>query len=87
MVRESCLATRNQAIGMLKAGSTQVSIARQLGTTVRTVRRWWCRAKSGNSLENLKGRGRKTAIGKVAKIVIAKTIGKKGNLLARYPKC
>ena len=62
---------------MLKAGLTQESVARQLGTTIRTVRRWWCRAKSGNSLENLKGRGRKTAIDKVAKILIAKTFGKK----------
>ena len=57
MIRESCLATRNQAIGMLKAGSTQVSVARQLRTTVRIVRRWWCRVKSGNSLENLKEQG------------------------------
>ena len=62
---------------MLKAGSTQESVARQLGTTVRTVRRWWYREKSGISLENLQGRGRKTAIGKVAKIVIAKILGKK----------
>ena len=77
MVRESSVATRNQAIGMLKAGSTQESVARQLGTTVRTVRRWWYREKSGISLENLQGWGRKTAIGKVAKIVIAKTLGKK----------
>ena len=77
MVRESTLATRNQAVGMLKVGLTQKSFARQLGTTIRTVRRWWCRAKSGNSLENLKGRGRKTAIVKVAKIVIAKTLCKK----------
>ena len=37
MVRESSLAARNQAIGMLKAGSTQKSVAQQLGTTVRTV--------------------------------------------------
>ena len=77
MVRESTLATRNQAVGMLKAGLTQESVARQLGTTIRTVRRWGCKAKSGNSLENLKGRGRKKAIGKVTKIVIAKTLGKK----------
>ena len=77
MVRESTLATRNQAVGMLKAGLTQESVARQLGNTIRTVRRWWCRAKSGNSLENPKGRGIKTAISKVTKIVIAKTLGKK----------
>ena len=77
MVREFSLATRNQAIGMLKAGSTQKSVAQHLGTTVRTVRRWWSRAKSGNILENMQGRGRKSAITKVPKIVIAKTLGKK----------
>ena len=68
---------RNQAIGMLKAGQTQKSVAIHFGTNVRTVRRWWSRAYCGNSLENRQGRGRKPAIGKVTKIVIAKILGKK----------
>ena len=77
MVKEVSLAVRNQAIGMLKAGQTQKSVAVHFGTNVRTVRRWWSRAYCGNSLENRQGRGRKQAIGKVPKIVIAKTLGKK----------
>ena len=77
MVKEVSLAVRNQAIGMLKAGQTQKSVAIHFGTNVRTVRRWWSRAYCGNSLENRQGRGRKPAIGKVPKIVIAKTLGKK----------
>ena len=77
MVKEVSLAVRNQAIGMLKAGQTQKSVAIHFGTNVRTVRLWWSRAYCGNSLENRQGRGRKQAIGKVPKIVIAKTLGKK----------
>ena len=77
MVKEASLAVRNQAIGMLKAGQTQKSVAIHFGTNVRTVRRWWSGAYCGIILENRQGRGRKPAIGKVPKIVIAKTLGKK----------
>ena len=40
MVKEASLAVRNQAIGMLKAGQTQKSVAIHFDTNVRTVRRW-----------------------------------------------
>ena len=65
MVREASLATRNQAMGMLKAGLTQQKVVTHFGITVRTVRRWWSRVQSGHSLENMGGRGRKSALGSV----------------------
>ena len=76
MVRESSVATRNQAMGMLKAGSKQESLARQLGKTAYRTS-VVVQGKERISLENLQGRGRKTVIGNVTKIVIAKTLGKK----------
>ena len=72
MVRETTSVKQNQAVGMLKAELIQESVARQLGTTIRTGSRWWCRAKSGNFLEYLKGRGRKTAMVKSLKLLLPK---------------
>ena len=64
-------------MGMLKAGLTQQKVVTHFGITVRTVRRCWSRVQSGHSLENMGGRGRKSAFGRVSKIIISKTLGKK----------
>ena len=85
MVREASLATKNQAMGMLKAGLTQQKVATHFGLTVRTVRRWWSRVQSGHSLENMGGRGRKSALGRVSNIIISKILGKSESPLENLP--
>ena len=77
MVKEVSLAMRNRAVGMLKGGMTQRQVADDIGVTVRTIRGWWLRYKKGDSLKNRIGRGRKTVIGRIPKIVLAKNVGKR----------
>ncbi|KAI6655853.1 hypothetical protein LOD99_1587 [Oopsacas minuta] len=52
-------------------------VAKVVGVSIRTIRRWLLRFKAGESLKNRKGRGKKTPVTMVPKVVIAKTIGKK----------
>ena len=49
----------------------------KLGVNIRTIQRWWRLFKNGLSLENQGGRGRKSSVPKIAKIVITNSIGKK----------
>ena len=62
---------------MLQAGSSQRFVSMKLGVNIRTIQRWWRLFKNGLSLENQGGRGRKSSVPKIAKIVITKYIGKK----------
>jgi len=78
MVKEYENSTRYRAIGMLEAGQRQVEVSRALGIPVRTLRGWKKRHDKGQSLENRVGRGRKSKISRVAKIVISKSMYKKG---------
>ncbi|KAI6658257.1 hypothetical protein LOD99_15526 [Oopsacas minuta] len=71
---------RSQAVGMLQAGSSQKFVSLKLGVNIRTVQRWWRLFKNDLTLENKGGRGRKSSISKVAKIVITKSIGKNDSL-------
>jgi transposase len=73
----SRLELRCRAIGMLEAGSTQVKVAESLGVSLASVKRWWKRNSVGESLEDRSRSGRPSAISRVAKIVIAKSVGKR----------
>ena len=77
MVKEHSIIIRSQAVGMLQAGSSQRFVSMKLGVNIRTIQRWWRLFKNGLSLENQRGRGRKSSVPKIAKIVITKSIGKK----------
>ena len=77
MVKEYSITIRSQAVGMLQAGSDQKFVSLKLGVNIRTVQRWWRLFRNDLSLENKGGRGRKSSVPKVAKIVITKSIGKK----------
>lgn len=72
MVKEHALATRHRAVGMVEAGMKVCDVAIQLGVSRRTLQLWLARARSGVPLENRRGRGRKTVLSRVAKIVLAK---------------
>lgn len=77
MVKEHSLSTRYRAVGMVNGGMTQGQVAEELGVGVRTIKRWMARDRQGEALENRKGRGRKTSISRVAKIVLAKSVLKR----------
>ena len=65
------------AIGMLLAGSTQISVAKELGKDIRTVRRWWARYNCSKDLQHRKGAGRPKKLNRRSKIMIAKSLGKR----------
>lgn len=70
------LEDRGKAIGMLLTGKTQKEVAHCLGYNLRTVRRWWTKHRRGESLSDKKRSGRPPKIGKVGKIVLAKSLAK-----------
>ena len=77
MVKEATLTTRTRAVSLIEAGILIYEVAKVVGVSVHTIRRWLLRSKAGESLQIRKGRGRKTSVTMVPKVVIAKTIGKK----------
>ena len=66
-----------RAVGMVNGGLIQVQVAKQLKIGPRTLKRWMALNRRGETLENRKGRGRKTAMSRVAKIVVAKSVLKR----------
>ena len=76
MVKEQSVHNRIRAVGMLEGGLTQENVSKRMGVNIRTVRRWWSCHKRGKVLENKRGRGRKSSIPKVDKLVMAKETGK-----------
>lgn len=79
MVKEHDLSTRYRAIGMLEAGMTVVDVSKTLGISEKTIRIWRTRHNDGEELTNRPGRGRKSGISRVAKIVISKSLTKRGH--------
>ena len=69
---------RAQAIGMLEAGTNQAKVAELMKVSVRTVKRWWKRWTSNKSLLDEKRSGRPSVLGKKAKLVISKSVHKRG---------
>ena len=72
------LSLKNKAVGMMEAGISPVQVSRTLGMSTRTLRLWKERVRAGKSLEIKPGRGRKTAVTREAKIVISKSLKKRG---------
>ena len=75
--KEYDLEVRGQAVGMLEAGSRTQKVAEQLGVSLRTVQYWWAEFKKNGSVQKKRRSGRPKILGRVEKIVIAKSIGKK----------
>ena len=69
LVKENTLATRYRAV--IKGVMTQAQVARDLTEVgVATTRRWRTRDRQGETLENRTSRGRKSAINRLAKIIV-----------------
>ena len=69
---------RMRAIGKLEEGCTQIKVAQELGVNVRTVKRWWSRWKTEKSVDFRKKSGRPKILKKEAKLVISKSMHKRG---------
>ena len=78
MVREVSFEARAKAVGHLEAGWSQKEVADKFGVTTRTIRKWLTKKKNGESLANKPGRGRKPQLDRVSKIVIGKSLQKRG---------
>ena len=76
MVKESTYLTRCKAVAQLEAGKNQSEVARVIGVSIRTVKRWWKKHQTGQELTNAPGRGRKPKLSKAAKITISKSLTK-----------
>ena len=68
--------TRCKAVAQLEAGKNQSEVARGIGVSIRTVKRWWKKHQTGQELTKTPGRGRKPKLLKAAKITISKSLTK-----------
>ena len=66
-----------RAVGMVNVGLTQVQVVKQLKIRLRPLKRWMAIHRRGETLENHKGRGRKTAMSRGRKIVLDKSVLKR----------
>ena len=41
---------RNRAVGMLLVGITQKKVAKDVGVSIRTIKRWWLKHSKGEAL-------------------------------------
>ena len=69
---------RARAIGMIEAGCNQREVAECLAVTRRTVNKWWRRFLKGESLQDRPRAGRPSKVSRIAKIVCAKAVSKRG---------
>ena len=68
---------RTRAIGMLEGGLTQKEVASRIGKDIRTIKRWWKRFTSNQSLDHKPCAGRPSLLNPVAKMIIGKSLGKR----------
>ena len=76
MVKESTYLTRCKAVAQLEGSKTQSGVARGIGVSIRTVKRWWKKHQMGQELTNAPSQGRKPKLLKAAKITILKSLTK-----------
>ena len=77
-VNDHGIEVRSKAIGMLKAGLTMKIVAEKLDVSLRSVQRWSRRDILGKSMETLPRNGRPKILSRIPKIIISKTLGKRG---------
>jgi transposase len=69
---------RARAVGMVEAGMTHSAVAKSVGVSQSSVKRWWRRHNKNESLQDKPRCGRPQKISGVIKHVISKAIGKRG---------
>ena len=83
MVKDSTYLTRCKAVAQLEGGKTQSEVARGIGVSIRTVKRWWKKHQTGQELTKTPGRGRKPKLSKEVKITISKSLTKSAQLTCK----
>ena len=78
MVREQASSTRHREVDLVRVGITQGHVVTELGVSIHTIGRRVSCNRAGQSLENNIGRGGKSSVSRVAKIVISKSAVKRG---------
>ena len=68
---------RGRAVGLLEAGKRQARVAKVLGVGLRSVNRWWAQYKRTGKVEEKKRTGRPKVLGRIEKIIISKSLGKR----------
>ena len=74
---EHSLSTDQYPVVMVKAGMKQADVVEQLSVSVRSIKIRLSRYPTSESLRSQTGRGRKTVLSRVAKIVVAEVALKK----------
>ena len=72
------LGIKHKAIGMIENGIPLVQVSKTLGMTVQTLRLWKRKVKNGESLEEKPRSGRPSAMTRVGKIIVSKSLNKRG---------
>lgn len=71
---------------MIEGGQTKKDVAKTLNVSVRTVKYWWAKYNAGESLEDRPRSGRPSVVGRVPKIIITKSIGKRRQSTGKLAK-
>ena len=75
--KEYNLEVRGRAIGLIESGMQQKKVAKAVGVSLRTLEYWWANYKKTGSVSKKKRTGRPKILGRIEKIVISKSVGKK----------
>ena len=75
--KEFSLEVRGRAMGMIEAGMKQKRVADTVGVSLRTLEYWWANYKKTGSVSKKKRTGRPKILGRIEKIIISKSVGKK----------
>ena len=70
--KEHSLSTCYRSVAMVKAGMKQADVTTHISVSVRSTKIWLSRGRTGESFRSRAGRGSKTALSRVAKIILAK---------------
>ena len=84
--KEYSLEVRGRAISMIEAGMKQKTVAEAVGMSLRTIEYWWSSYKKSGSFEKKKRSGRPKILGRIEKIVISKSTGKKRQSCRKFSK-
>ena len=86
ITKKYSLEVRARAVDMLEAGKTQKEVANIMEVSVRSVRNWWSKHKSCDSLADKKRSGRPKVLGRVERIILSKSVGKRKQSVRKLAK-
>ena len=76
-MKQQSLEVRGRAVGMIEADMRYHDVAKDIEVPLRTIERWWAQYKKTGSVLKGKSSSRPKVFGRVEKIIITKSNGKK----------